>query len=158
MHKCGRRNVLALQPKLADVCIRTLSLSVEANTTSLGRSPLFEEWCSLDQNDRLFGSLGSFWEIDLSGRNMLFVCDFALTKAELDKVYSRARTFVKSEQPTRLLIIGPTPDSKTVANRGCLEVAKIRRGFPLIHSISGQSDTFLADQSVSMFLVLNRES
>ena len=89
---------------------------------------------------------------------MLFVCDFAMTKAELDKVYSRARTFVKSEQPTRLLIIGPTPDSKTVAYRGCLEVAKIRRGFPFVHSISGQSDTFLADQSVSMFLVLNRES
>ena len=63
----------SLNTALSELLARNLHLSVEANTSSLSRSPLFYEWCSLDVKDAVFGSAGSFMEAPLSGKNVLLV-------------------------------------------------------------------------------------
>ena len=73
-HVCGHKDLIAIRQDLAEILCNYLSLSVEANTTSLGRSTTLNAWCSVGEDDVSFGSLGPFWKVDLSGRNCLFVC------------------------------------------------------------------------------------
>ena len=56
LHSCGRRNAVSLVPELFGGLVNGFSLSVEANSSSLGRSPLFKEWCSPDCKITLLGA------------------------------------------------------------------------------------------------------
>jgi len=65
-------NLRTVHPSLMEILVQELHLTVEANTCTVARSSLFDEWCSVDPDDCAFGSMGSFWETDLSGKNSLW--------------------------------------------------------------------------------------
>jgi hypothetical protein len=67
-HVCGHKNIIALRDDLAEMLRLHFSLNVEANTSALGRSLLFGEWCSVNERDVSFGNKGAFWNADLVGK------------------------------------------------------------------------------------------
>src|SRR3954468_2428196 len=101
---CGHKVPIALRQDLAEVLCKYLSLNIEANTTSLGRSTTFSAWCSVREDDVSFGSLGPFWKADLSGRNCLLVCS-AQDQGDLPRISEKINLLVNSKQPTRILLI-----------------------------------------------------
>ena len=154
-HHCGRRNVMTIPLSLTEILTKLLTLTVEGNTSTLGRSPLFREWCSLFPEEKFFGSIGSFLETDLSGKNTFLLFT---KKDELDVNLPKIFSLNKSKKPTRVLTIAPSDHLKFIRDRSFLEIARVRTGFPLKYAEIPQATEVFENCDFSLFLSLNRES
>ena len=154
-HNCGRRNVFGLTTSLNEVLALKLALSTEANTSSLGHSPSFSCWGSVEPEDRYFGSTGSFWEADLTGKNSLLVLDLGTPFKEIEK---RLESLIESKRPTRIVLVCPSPKMAVGPNRGYILLASVPQGFPLILSEYGPTIQIIAESPFSIILVTNKES
>ena len=108
-----------------EVLARKLNFSTEANSSSLGHSPLFSYWGSIEPRDKHFGSMGSFWETDFSGRNCLLVLDPVTSFMEIE---SRLDLLIESKRPTRIVVVCPSPLIDARPNHGYITVALIPTG------------------------------
>ena len=153
-HKCGFKIPLTIQMELQSILQRNFLLLVEANTSSLGRSDLFGEYCSEDPNDRSFGSLGSFWETNLAGKNVFLVWNGNDRKhQDIQHILS----LVQSKRPTRILIVAPSSMLPNNLPRSVLEIASISSGFQMLRSVDS-IETTRTSSPLSIFLVINQES
>ena len=141
-------NLRTLHPSLMKILTQELHLTVEANTCSVLRSCLFDEWCSSDPNDHAFGSLGSFWETDLSGKNSLLFGTID------NRTIARVHSLLNTQVPTRLVIV---TESSPPSDKALLKVASISSHFPLV--VPGTPETTMhSNQSFEIILAINRES
>src|SRR6185312_14304617 len=158
-HSCGQKSIIGLQNELIGMFCQYLALTVEANTSSLGRSILFNEWCSPNENDMAFGSLGAFWKVDLTGKNCLLVCT-RNDSVDLKNINDKIQTSVNSKQPTRVLLVIPSELLQEMAlpPRKILSIAEISTNFPLTRPEEVEGTSFNASEAYSVILVINQES
>jgi hypothetical protein len=110
--------------------------------------------------DLSFGSLGSFLDFNLAGKNCLFVWHQPPEREikALDNRLGKIRASLLSTIPTRFLLIGPSASLSRLSQpktRMVLEIARFQRGFP------GSTFTgcpILLPYSISIVLALNKES
>jgi hypothetical protein len=135
LHVCGRQNIFALQPELNELLAKELSLSLEANTSSLGHSSIFIKWCSPFPVDKQFGSLGTFRDTELAGKNSIMVVN---QDEKSDLPFTEVRDYIdnciKSCKPSRILLACPSPQTSSIPNRTFITIASIPTDFPLILS------------------------
>ena len=158
-HVCGYKDTISIRQDLMEVLCKHLSLNIEANTTSLGRSTTLSAWCSVREDDVSFGSLGPFWKADLLGRNCLFVCS-GQDQRDFPKISEKINMLVNSKHPTRILLIIPTQllSQMDLPPRKILQIALVPRALPLIRSEEVDCKYFDAKESYSITLALNQES
>jgi hypothetical protein len=104
---------------------------------------------------KAFGSLGSFQEVNLMGKNVLFVVE---EKCLTTSLFDSIRVSVNSNQPTRFVIVSPCFEHPTQLKRNLLEIASIPSGFPLLRSEVADSRAYATDVSYAITMVINRES
>jgi len=158
-HVCGHKNIIAIPDDLAEILRNQFALNVEANTSALGRSALFDEWCSTNENDLSFGSLGAFWKANLEGKNCLLVCT-ENDNVNIKRFNEKIKSLIDCKQPTRVLIILPTQIFQKLAlpPRKVLELASVPTTFPLIRPEEAENSTFSTNETFSIILTLNQES
>ena len=76
----------------------------------------------------------------------------------MNETFARVMTLTGSQRPTRVLLICPTPSPEILAHRTFLEIANIPIGLPLLMSEKASANHFLAAESFSVILAINRES
>jgi hypothetical protein len=146
----GDFRLRSLHPSLTEILVQGLGLSVEGNTSSLLRSPLFQEWCSVDPNERAFGSLGSFGETNLSGKNTLLVFSSEIDHSSVERILA----LVRLPQPTRFLIV--CPESRSFRERYFIKIASIESHFPFFEGYP--CGGIYSRGPTSITLALNRQS
>jgi len=158
-HSCGQKSIIGIQNELIGMFCQYLALTVEANTSSLGRSILFNEWCSPNESDMAFGSLGAFWNVDLTGKNCLLVCT-RNDSVDLKNINEKIQLLVDSKQPTRVLLVIPSELLQEMAlpPRKILSIAEISTNFPLTRPEEVEGTSFNASEAYSVILVINQES
>jgi hypothetical protein len=144
----------SLTADFASILVKYLRLSVEAQTSSLTHSPLFPEWCSDAQEDLLFGSLGTFADAALLGRNILLVSP-PVDQKSLKPKLAKIKKLVLSKSPARILFIGPPEQLLLLTDCTTLEIAKIPIGFPFL---SLYNSVHRVAYSISITLIVNKES
>ncbi len=157
-HSCGFKDLLTIPKALQRIFQRAFSLSVEANTSSLGRSDIFSEYCTSNLNDKNFGSLGSFWETNLVGKNVLLVYGETDLKFNEQALLDRMSTLIQSKRPTRILFIGPSVIIPKKNSRTILEIAVIPSGLPMYGSADVVGNLTRTSTPFSVLLALNKES
>ena len=158
-HVCSRENLFALTTELNQILIKELALTLEANTSSLGHSNLFNKWCSSNPADINFGSIGSLWETDLAGKNSLIVCNYdEKSKFSFIEFRNRIDDFIKSQKPSRILLVCPSPHHSCIPTRTFIPLATIPEGFPLLLSNKISPTLIKSDRPFSVLLVANKES
>ena len=85
-----KRSSIGLTPRLAPnfliLLLGLFSLNVEGSTNPLHRFAGFEQWHSLDPEDRVFGAAGNFFDSNLAGRN-----SFILPRSDsVEKFYRKS--------------------------------------------------------------------
>ena len=158
LHSCGFQQLATIPNNLQRIFQRNLSLSVEANRSSLGRSDLFDEYCSSNQHDQSFGSLGSFWEVNLIGKNMLLVFGEKDFKVIQQGLLDRVSLLVNSKRPTRILLIAPSSSLPEKLPRTILKVASISSGLPMIRPADVVGSSISTSMPFTVLLALNKES
>ena len=103
-------------PKLVSLLCSEFKIQVEGFTDALRHSVAFEHWCSSNPDDRAFGSLGNFFDMDLRGRNV-FLCP---EPQSLEEMFQRIETLVNATAPTRFLVLLPSH-----ASHGFLTIASL---------------------------------
>jgi len=158
-HVCGHKNIIAIPDDLAEILRNQFALNVEANTSALGRSALFDEWCSTNENDLSFGSIGAFWKANLEGKNCLLVCT-ENDNVNIKRFNEKIKSLIVCKQPTRVLIILPTQIFQKLGlpPRKVLELASVPTTFPLIRPEEAENSTFSTNETFSIILTLNQES
>jgi hypothetical protein len=164
-HICSIRLAYTLPKSLVHLLSQRLGLFVEARTNSLHHSSIFKNWYS-DDADRAFGAEGSMMEVSLSGKNALLQYYPEDKKGEFDLLCNRIRDQIVSINPTRIVVIMPTDRVADIANpfrRAFLEIARFPVDFPFIPPGSYRNELqgapyHLSPQSISIFVVLNKES
>jgi len=91
---------------LLPILVEEFRLQVEGCTDALHHSTLFEWWCSSDPMDSKFGSLGTFTESQLAGKN-IFAFPDPRESLETIGVISHARDLIASTCPSRVLLLIP---------------------------------------------------
>ena len=158
MKKCTTPCTVILQNDLLVLLIKRLNLQIEGNTTILHRSVLLSEWCSLEVEDKRFGSKGPLLEQDLSGKNVIIY-----NHPVNSDLMSLIEKWTASKKPTRVVLIARTKDIVEwlrPANRRFLELARSISNFPLAHSCFNKHnrDLIYQDEPISILLALNKES
>ena len=105
-------------------------------------------------------------EVSLSGKNALLQYYPGDKKGEFDLLCNRIRDQIVSINPTRIVVIMPTDRVADIANpfrRAFLEIARFPVDFPFIPPGSYRNELqgapyHLSPQSISIFVVLNKES
>jgi hypothetical protein len=96
----------ALSPDFMSIIAEEFSLNTEGFSNSLHHSSLFDQWCSECNHDRDFGSIGSFFTTDLSGKNT-----FAFPPINFPQLITlcldRTRALIESEVATRIVLLLP---------------------------------------------------
>ena len=158
-HLCGRRNLLSIPEILIELLSQSFTLNTEANTSSLGRSIHLQEFCSTNENDLPFGSLGSFESAKLTGKNCLLVCTRNESK-NLDTFSKKIRLLIDSKLPTRILLVLPTQllQKMNLPPRKILNLAYISKHFLLTHPEELENWEVKAEEPYSMALAINQES
>ena len=159
LHVCGRQNIFALQPELNELLAKELSLSLEANTSSLGHSSIFIKWCSPFPVDKQFGSLGTFRDTELAGKNSIMVVN---QDEKSDLPFTEVRDYIdnciKSCKPSRILLACPSPQTSSIPNRTFITIASIPTDFPLILSERTPLRQIRLMRPFSIILASNKES
>ena len=114
----------------------------------LGRSILFNEWCSPNESDMAFGSLGAFWKVDLTGKNCLLVCT-RNDSVDLKNINEKIQLSVNSKQPTRILLVIPSELLQEMAlpPRKILSIAESSTNFPLTRPEEVEGTRFNASEA-----------
>ena len=85
-----------------------MQLQIEGTTSALFRCPLFHRWCSLDEEDSIFGSMGSPTTQDLSGYNTFLIHDNWTQKEKKRDLFDQTKLWVNTKKPTRIVMVTQT--------------------------------------------------
>ena len=130
-----------LAPNFLKLLIGIFSLNVEGSTNPLHRFAGFEQWHSLDPEDRVFGATGNFFDSNLAGRN-----SFIFPSSDsVEKSIAKASSIIESPAPSRVLMLVPSN-----VDHKFLKIADVSN-CP-VFSVEGLSS------ELSLVLALNKES
>jgi len=140
-----------------------MQLQIEGTTSALFRCPLFHRWCSLDEEDSIFGSMGSPTTQDLSGYNTFLIHDNWTQKEKKRDLFDQTKLWVNTKKPTRIVMVTQTdkviPHLQSHDPR-IYEIARIPIGFPFNNNAPHQETSLLTQktESISIILIVNKES
>ena len=73
---------LTIPHDLLEILVHDFSLQFEGAIDLMHRLPLFTQWCSLEDGDRVFGAHGPFIKQNLAGKNTFLILHSLLTEKE----------------------------------------------------------------------------
>ena len=152
-----QKGTQCLSENLLNIFVKHFQLSVEARASALTHSRLLPEWCSENPEDVVFGSLGSFLDTQLTGKNSLFLylqTSVLLEKKGFGKQLQKIKQLVSSKLPTRIFMIANTDLIGSLSDREFLPIAFIPQNFPFSTDLGQTRASF----AVSIMLVINKES
>ena len=93
-----------LAPNFLKLLIGVFSLNVEGSTNPLQHFAGFEQWYSLEPEDRVFGAAGNFFDSNLAGTNSFIFPSLDSVERSIQK----ASSIIESPAPSRVLMLIPS--------------------------------------------------